>query len=151
MDRGFDAGTPPDLFLTRQTSLPTLMADDRVQPVDELLEERGVQFGDNYQRLGLEAFAADAALQCMPNDVSPYVVFYNKRLLVPRSARRAGGGRRRPPSAAGPGTSSSPPPGRCRSDGVKGVYLPPRLTTLHAAGALGRRRHRRRPAHARPR
>ena len=84
VDRGFDAGTPPDLFLTRQTSLPELKADDRVQPVDELLEQRGVQFGDSYQRIGLEAFAGDAALQCMPNEVSPYVVFYNKRLLVPR-------------------------------------------------------------------
>ena len=58
-----------------------------MQPVDELLEQRGVQFGDNYQRIGLEAFAADSALQCMPNDVSPYVVFYNKRLLAPQTVR----------------------------------------------------------------
>ena len=50
-----------------------------------------MQFGDNYERLGLEAFAADAALQCMPNDVSPYVVFYNKRLLACRDAWRLPG------------------------------------------------------------
>ena len=101
MDRGFDAGTPPDLFLTRQTTLPSLVADGRVQPVDQLLEQRGMQFGDNYQRLGLEAFAADSALQCMPNDVSPYVVFYNKRLLRAADARASPGRPRRARSAAG--------------------------------------------------
>ncbi len=129
LDRAFAADTPPDLFLTRQATLPSLVADDRVQPVDELLEQRGVQFGDNYQRLGLEAFAADSALQCMPNDVSPYVVFYNKRLLVPRTL-------------AVPGeTPPSPERGwkweqftaaakQLSHDGVKGVYLAPRMTTL---------------------
>jgi multiple sugar transport system substrate-binding protein len=129
VDRGFDAGAPPDLFLTRQTSLPEMKAEDRVQPVDELLEQRGVQFGDSYQRIGLEAFAGDAALQCMPNEVSPYVVFYNKRLLVPG---RFGDPDEEPPTpergwswdqfvAAARATSH---------DGVKGMYLPPRLTTL---------------------
>jgi multiple sugar transport system substrate-binding protein len=129
LDRGFDAGTPPDLFLTRQTSLSSLVAQDRVQPVDQLLEKRGVQFGDNYQRLGLEAFAGDSALQCMPNDVSPYVVFYNKRLLVPRML-------------AQPGKAAPNPQRGWRWDqfvdgarqmsqnGVDGVYLAPKLTTL---------------------
>lgn len=75
------AASAPDLFLTQATELPELMADRRVQPVDELLEAREVEFGDNYERLGLEAFAEDSALQCMPSDVSPLVVFYNERLL----------------------------------------------------------------------
>ena len=130
LDRAFDAGTPPDLFLTRQTMLSTLVADGRVQPVDELLEQRGVQFGDNYQRIGLEAFAGDSALQCMPNEVSPYVVYYNKRLLVPRMFALPG---EIPPSpergwtweqfvAAAKSASSK--------DGVKGLHLAPRLSTL---------------------
>ncbi len=50
-------------------------------PVDQLLEERGVEFGDSYQRLGLEALSAEQALQCMPYDVSPLVVFYNPGLV----------------------------------------------------------------------
>jgi multiple sugar transport system substrate-binding protein len=129
VDRAFDAGTPPDLFLARQTDLSSLMADDRVQPVDELLEQRGVQFGDNFQRIGLEAFAGDSALQCMPNEVSPYVVYYNKRLIVPRTFGLPG---ETPPSpergwrwdqfvAAAKSASK---------DGVKGLYLPPRLSTV---------------------
>jgi multiple sugar transport system substrate-binding protein len=129
VDRAFDAGTPPDLFLARQTDLSSLMADDRVQPVDELLEKRGVQFGDNFQRIGLEAFAGDSALQCMPNEVSPYVVYYNKRLVVPRTFGLPG---ETPPSpdrgwqwdqfvAAAKSASK---------DGVKGLYLPPKLSTV---------------------
>ena len=130
VDRAFDAGTPPDLFLARQTELASLEGAGRVQPVDELLEERGVQFGDNYQRLGLQAFAGDAALQCMPNDVSPYVVFYNKRLVVPRTVTV-------------PDEDTPPSPERgwkweqfvaaaraASRDNVKGLFLPPALSTL---------------------
>lgn len=129
LDRAFDAGAPPDLFLTRQTELPSLLADGRVQPVDELLEERGVQFGDKFQRLGLEAFAADSALQCMPNDVSPFVVFYNRRLLVPRTLARPG---QTPPSPELGWTWEQfvAAARQMSHDGVKGVYLAPRLSTL---------------------
>jgi multiple sugar transport system substrate-binding protein len=85
LDRQFERGRAPDLFLLDHGDLPGYVAAQRVQPVDQLLEQRGVLFGDTYQRLGLEAFSADSALQCMPDDVSPLVVFYNKRLLRPRT------------------------------------------------------------------
>jgi multiple sugar transport system substrate-binding protein len=129
LHRGFTTGTAPDVFLADQTALPGLVAAGQVQPVDELLESRGVQFGDSYQRLGLEAFSSDSALQCMPNDVSPYVVFYNKRLLVP--ATLAGPGEEPPSADKGwrwdQFTKAAEQMSR---GGVKGVYLPPRLTTL---------------------
>jgi multiple sugar transport system substrate-binding protein len=72
---------PPDVFLMAQRLVPGLVEQERVQPVDALLEARQVDFGDGYQRGGLTAFAADAALQCMPHDVSPVVVYYNKDLV----------------------------------------------------------------------
>lgn len=78
-------GADPDVFLAEHAEVPALAAAHAVQPVDELLEKRGVLFGDNFQRLGLEAFSADTALQCMPHDVSPLVVYYNKRLVRPRT------------------------------------------------------------------
>ncbi len=81
----FATSNAPDVFLTAQEQLPGLLAEGRVQPVDVLLEERGVDFGDGYQRDGLEAFSAEAALQCMPADVSPLVVYYNKDVFDPRS------------------------------------------------------------------
>ncbi len=51
------------------------------QPVDELLDERGVDFGDDYSRDALQAFSADDRLQCMPYGVSPMVIYYNKDLV----------------------------------------------------------------------
>jgi multiple sugar transport system substrate-binding protein len=109
------------------------VSEGRVQPLDELLEKRGVPFGDSFERLGLESMAADSALQCMPNDVSPYVVFYNRELFPP--------GALQDPDA--PATATPPPPEngwtwqqfaaaaeKMSHDGVRGVYLPPRLTTL---------------------
>ena len=72
---------PPDVFVANSEAAPQLVVDRLVQPIDQLLEARGVTFGDDYQRLGLEAFSAEQALQCMPYDVSPLVVFYNPGLV----------------------------------------------------------------------
>jgi multiple sugar transport system substrate-binding protein len=129
LERAFDQGTPPDVFLTPQTMLPSLVSQGRVQPVDELMEERGVEFGDTYQRLGLEAFAAEAALQCMPNDVSPYVVYYNKRLLVPESLAEPGEKPLTPETGWTWEQFTKAARQTSRAD-VKGVYLAPRLSTL---------------------
>ncbi len=85
LESGFPSGHSPDVFLVDHGELPTLTAKGYVQPVDDLLEDRHVDFGDGYQRDGLEAFSASAALQCMPHDVSPLVVYYNKDLVDLRS------------------------------------------------------------------
>jgi multiple sugar transport system substrate-binding protein len=77
----FAQGDPPDVYVAQHEDLPALMAEEWVQPVDELLEDRQLDFGDDFQRGGLEAFSADSSLQCMPHDVSPMVVYYNKGLL----------------------------------------------------------------------
>jgi multiple sugar transport system substrate-binding protein len=71
----------PDVFVAGGADAPGLVAAGAVQPVDQMLEEREVLFGDDYQRLGLEAFSAEQALQCVPYDVSPLVVFYNRGLV----------------------------------------------------------------------
>ena len=73
--------TPPDVFLLDQHYLPDLVSTGRLHPLDEELEERGVEFGDDYQRIALTAFSADSALQCMPFEMSPTVLFVNKRLV----------------------------------------------------------------------
>lgn len=78
----------PDVVLTDSVHLPALVDRLAVQPLDQLLEQRGVDFGDSYQRTALEAFSAETALQCMPSDISPVVVYYNRDLL---RLRRLGG------------------------------------------------------------
>ena len=129
LDRQFASGTAPDLFLTDTTDLPSLVSQNRVQPVDELLEKRGVEFGDNYERLGLEAFAADEALQCMPSDVSPFVVFYNRRLFSSVSLAEPGSEEPTPQTGWSWEQFISAAQQMSRRD-VKGVYLAPALTTL---------------------
>ena len=74
-------GDPPDAFLTPLPDLAKLVANHSVRPVDGLLGERQIDFGDGYQRYSLESFSADNALQCMPVDVSPMVVYYNTDLI----------------------------------------------------------------------
>jgi len=130
VDRQLDAGRAPDMFLANSNLLPQLVAGERVQPVDALLEQRGVQFGDAYERLGLEAFADESALQCMPNDVSPYVIFYNRR-LADLSVGVPPGERLPTPEQSGWGWKKFALTAQAASrNGVHGVYLPPQLTTL---------------------
>src|SRR5680860_1377461 len=77
----YEVRDTPDVFLLDHRNLPALVEDQRVLPVDALLEERQVNFGDDFQRDPLEAFSESSALQCMPHDVSPLVVYYNEELL----------------------------------------------------------------------
>jgi multiple sugar transport system substrate-binding protein len=129
LDRALTAGTAADVFLVDHQRMPKLLADDRVQPLDELMEERNILFGDNFERLGLEAFAADSALQCMPNEVSPYVVFYNRRLLAP--SRLVAPDEEPPtPEEGWQWEQFVLAAEQMSTGGVKGVYLPPKLTTL---------------------
>ena len=84
------AGTDlPDVFLTSRTDLRWLLDNELTQPVDELLDDRGVDFGDGYSRDALQAFSVDDRLQCMPYGLSPMVVYYNTDLVnFERMARR---------------------------------------------------------------
>lgn len=130
LEREFATRKPPDVFLSGQDELPELVAEGRVQPVDVLLEERGLDFGDGYQRDGLEAFSADAALQCMPHDVSPLVVYYNNDLLDLRSLVEEEGDE---PPTAREGWSYeefSTAARRIARNRVAGVYIEPDLEAL---------------------
>jgi multiple sugar transport system substrate-binding protein len=76
-----DGGALPDLFLTSRRELGWLLEHQANQPVGELLDERGVNFGDDFQRDAILAFSAQEDLQCMPWGVSPMVIYYNTRLV----------------------------------------------------------------------
>lgn len=71
----------PDLFMADRDDLTWIRDEERNAPVDELLDERGVEFGDRYSRAALEAFSEDRRLQCMPYSISPTVIFYNTKLV----------------------------------------------------------------------
>ena len=79
--RAYRTGDLPDVFLLSQRDLAWFTERELTRPVDELLDERGVSFGDNYSRDALEAFAFDNGLTCMPYSASPMVIFYNRELV----------------------------------------------------------------------
>lgn len=130
LDRQFGVEGAPDVFLADSDQVAQLVQEDRVQPVDELLEDRDVEFGDAYERLGLEAFAAESALQCMPNDVSPYVVIYNESLLDLSAAVQPGETVPDPTVDGWTWRQFALAAQAASQPGVQGVYLPPELTTL---------------------
>jgi multiple sugar transport system substrate-binding protein len=76
-----EAEAGPDVFLLDSAYLPPFVRDERLEPLDTLLEDRGLQFGDDYQRAALTAFSANSRLQCMPTEMSPLVVYYNRDLI----------------------------------------------------------------------
>ncbi|MGA8245406.1 MAG: extracellular solute-binding protein [Nocardioides sp.] len=71
----------PDVFLAARRDLAWLDQHQLVQPVDQLLDDRGVDFGDDYPRTSLTAFGTDNRLDCLPYDIDPSVIFINKRLV----------------------------------------------------------------------
>ncbi len=79
--RAYRSGELPDVFLLSQRDLALMTEGDLLRPVDELLDERGVSFGDTYARDALEAFAVDNSLTCIPYAVSPMVIYYNTDLV----------------------------------------------------------------------
>lgn len=71
----------PDVFLLARTDLQNITEQELNRPVLELVDERGVDFGDGVSREAFLAFSADDDLQCMPYGVSPKVIYYNKDLI----------------------------------------------------------------------
>ena len=85
-DRGAlmaDLGTPdaPDAYLASRQDLDQIVGQGLNTPLLELLDERGVDYGDGYARDALLAFSVNGDLQCMPYGISPTVVYYNTDLI----------------------------------------------------------------------
>ncbi|MFA6574617.1 MAG: extracellular solute-binding protein [Nocardioides sp.] len=78
---GIEASEVPDLYLVSRGDLAGLQEAGANQPLLELLDERGVDFSDDYARGALLAFSADSELQCMPYGISPMVIYYNTDLI----------------------------------------------------------------------
>ncbi len=120
----------PDIFLLDADHLAAAVEADAVQPLDELLEARDVPFGDGFQRNGLTAFAANDSLACMPNEVSPRVAFYNRRLVRPRQIVRESGKRVESIDTSWTWEVFVEALEQAASRGAKGVYLPPELEEI---------------------
>lgn len=76
-----DGQRVPDLFMVSRRDLAQVQADEVNAPLFDLLDERGVSYGDRYARDALEAFSIGGELQCMPYSASPMVIYYNTDLI----------------------------------------------------------------------
>ena len=111
----FRAGAKPARRLPRLAARPALANQHQViQPIDQLLDDRGVDFGDDYPRSALTAFGIDNRLDCLPYGIEPSVIYYNKRLVKLGQIAAA---TRRCRARAGRSTSSRRPRGGRSSTG----------------------------------
>jgi multiple sugar transport system substrate-binding protein len=80
LSTSFAAGNPPDVFLVNFREYSQFVARGAITPVGPMLEERGVDTADYFAQ-PVEAFTYDDALQCMPQNISSLVVYYNTALF----------------------------------------------------------------------
>lgn len=80
----FAGGTPPDVFLINYREYAQFAVRDAVAPIEDLLLDNGLDLSEYYPQ-SLDAFTLDGTLQCMPQNISSLVVYYNTNLF-----RRAG-------------------------------------------------------------
>ncbi len=121
---------PPDIYLLSRRDLGDVVEAGLNQPIDELLDSRGVSFGDDYKRDAIGAFSTDTRLQCMPYGASPMVIYFNKNLIDWTAMRDADAPTPKSHNfwtfeqftAAAEFAATRP--------GTKGVYVEPTLTGL---------------------
>lgn len=76
----FSTGNPPDVFLINFREFSQYVARGAVDSVEPYLDDAGLDLASYYEQ-PLEAFTFDDELQCMPQNISSLVVYYNKKLL----------------------------------------------------------------------
>ncbi len=76
----FATGAAPDVFLVNFREFSQFVARDALEPVGPLLAEKDVSFGDYFPQ-PLVSFTYGDELQCMPQNISSLVVYYNVKLF----------------------------------------------------------------------
>lgn len=76
----FAGGDAPEVFLINFREYAQFVVRDAIEPFEGFLQANQVDL-DNYFPQPIEAFTYDGALQCMPQNISSLVVYYNKGLF----------------------------------------------------------------------
>jgi multiple sugar transport system substrate-binding protein len=82
LSTGFSGGTPPDLFLINYRFYAQFAVTGVLEPVQPFLEASSAFQRDDFYPQPMEAFTHRGTLQCMPQNVSSLVVYYNKDLFA---------------------------------------------------------------------
>jgi len=81
LSTSFAAGNPPDVFLVNYREYSQFVARGAVAAIGDLLAERDVDLSDYYEQ-PVAAFTYDGDLQCMPQNISSLVVYYNRGVFA---------------------------------------------------------------------
>src|SRR5918996_4738209 len=76
----FAAGRSPDVFLVNFREYSQFVTRGGVEPFGDHIDDAGVTL-DDYFPQPIEAFTYDDELQCMPQNISSLVVYYNRELF----------------------------------------------------------------------
>lgn len=80
LSTAFASGDAPDVFLINYREYAPFVQRGAVAPVGPLLDKQGLDRGGYYEE-PLKAFSYGGALQCMPQNISSLVVYWNRALF----------------------------------------------------------------------
>ncbi len=81
LSAAFAAGDPPEVFLVNYRRYGQFARSGVLEPVGPLMARSGVDESQYYQ-VALDAFRSNGQLQCLPQNISSLVVYYNKDLFT---------------------------------------------------------------------
>ncbi len=76
----FAGEDPPEVFLVNFREYAQFVVRGAIEPYEGFLEENAVDLADYFPQ-PLEAFTFDDRLQCMPQNISSLVVYFNEKLF----------------------------------------------------------------------
>lgn len=76
----FAGGNPPDVFLLNFREYSQFVTRDAVLPLGDRRAGAGVEVAD-YHQPSIDAFTFDGDLQCMPQNISSLVVYWNRAVF----------------------------------------------------------------------
>jgi multiple sugar transport system substrate-binding protein len=81
LSTAFASGDAPDVFLINYREYAPFVQRGAVQPIRPLLQQEGIDTREYYPE-PLRAFTYDGELQCMPQNISSLVVYWNRGLFA---------------------------------------------------------------------
>ena len=81
LSTAFAAGDPPDVFLVNFREYSQFVSRGAIEPFGNFVEDVDIDLNDYYPA-PIEAFTFNGDLQCMPQNVSSLVVYYNVDLFA---------------------------------------------------------------------
>ncbi len=121
LSTAFASGDAPDVFLINYRQYAPFVRRGAVRPIGPLLADAGIDTADYYAE-PLRAFTYDGELQCMPQNISSLVVYWNRALFAKAGVPA--------PKAGWSWDEFAATATALTSDGVKGVGVDPSIVRM---------------------